>query len=210
MLRDLSVVDFLGELAAEKSTPGGGGVAALAGACGVALVEMVANFSTGRKKYEEHQDVIDDILSKGEEYRKALLEAIDGDAAAYGGVSAAYKMPKETDEEKAARSEAIQKALKAATLSPLGILESCTKGMELVDMALDRTNPNIIGDLAVAAIQLKSGAESAWINVLVNLPSIKDEGFVAEATKKGQEALEVVGSLHDKIIKAIVVKMGGA
>ena len=134
----------------------------------------------------------------------ALVNGIDRDTEAFDGVSAVFAMPKSTDEEKAARKEAMQKALKEATLVPYSIMELCLESLTVVEMGLGCTNTNAASDLGVASLNLKSAAQGAWLNVLINLGGIRDEAFVNEYRTKGEEILQKALPLADKIYNEIL------
>lgn len=126
--------------------------------------------------------------------RRALLTekltaAIDRDTEAFDGVSAVFAMPKSTDEEKAARKEAMQKALKEATLVPYETMELCLQSLKVVKLGVGKTNTSAASDLGVASLNLKSAVQGAWLNVLINLAGIKDEAFVTEYKSKGEAIL---------------------
>ncbi|MCL2349991.1 MAG: cyclodeaminase/cyclohydrolase family protein [Defluviitaleaceae bacterium] len=206
-LTDLNIKDFAAQLASSAPAPGGGSAAALSGLMGVSLLEMVANLTVGRKKYAEHEELMQSIITEAKNHHQALLNAIDLDAKAYDQVSAAYKLPKETDEDKAARSAAIQKTLKAATLSPFAILAHCEQSLELAQKAVGKANTNAASDLGVCAMALKTGAQGAWMNILINLMDIKDEDFVNDIKQKSQAALAKTDAICDEITKYVMAEI---
>jgi len=203
-LIDMNVADFMNKLASSDPTPGGGSAAALSGAVGTSLLQMVANLTAGRKKFADHEELMQEIIAKCEAHSKALLEAIDKDADAYDQVSAAYKMAKETDEEKAARSAAIQEALKVATMSPFAILELSYEVLGIAHKAIGKTNPNAASDLGVAAKNLKTAMDGAWMNILINLSGIKDEAFAADVKEKSLAALKHANELVTDIVAHVM------
>jgi len=198
-LIDLDIANFAEQLASKKATPGGGSAAALSGLVGISLVQMVANLTIGRKKYMEHEELMQQILADGQAQHNALLAAIDADAAAYDSVSAAFKLPKETDEEQTFRAAAVQDALKQATLVPLIILQHCFESLKLAHSVVSKCNTNAASDLGVAAITLKAGMEGAWYNILINLGSIKDNNFKDDMRNKASDALDAAAILQMEI-----------
>lgn len=188
MLVEMSIVEFNQVLASDAPAPGGGSVAALSGAVGANLITMVCNLSSGRAAYESHQGEIQRGLEASQALSKALTECVDNDAQAFNGVMAAFRMPKGTDEEKAARSAAIQSGYKEAIQSPLRVAQECFKVMEAAHGLMGKTNENALSDLAVAAEQAYAGLMGGSFNVRINLPSIKDQEFV-EKTRKEVDAL---------------------
>lgn len=186
-LADMSVKSYLDVLASDAPAPGGGSVSALSAAQGAALVAMVCNLTIPKEKYSEHRDlcirVKDDILSIYDE----LVIGIDKDTEAFNKVSAAFKLPKDTDEQKAARSKAIQEATITATEVPYETMELCMEGLAVTERIVGKSNPNASSDLGVAALNLLAGLKGAYLNVKINLPSIKDEAKAARFA--GAEAM---------------------
>lgn len=165
---------FLDGLASESPTPGGGAVAAIAGATGSALISMVCNLTIGKAGYEEVQERMRGILAAAEHARGAFLEFADVDATAFDGVMAAFKMPKGTDAEKAARSRAIQRGYEEATSPPLEIARLAAAQMELARETTELGNANAASDGACAAQSLSAAVWSATYNVEINASALKD------------------------------------
>ena len=165
---------YLDALASDAPTPGGGAVAALAGATGAALISMVCNLTIGRTGYEEAEERMRGVLDEAEASRKALLDLADQDAAAFGAVMAAFTMPKETDAEKAVRSQAIQAGYEAATTVPLEIAKRAAELMELAREATEIGNANAASDGACAAQALSASVWSATYNIEINAAALKD------------------------------------
>ncbi|MFU2182249.1 cyclodeaminase/cyclohydrolase family protein [Streptococcus hyovaginalis] len=203
-LVDLSLRDFASVLGSDAPAPGGGSAAALSGANGISLTKMVCELTLGKKKYADVQDVIADIHHKSGILQEQLLAAIDKDTEAFNLVSAVFEMPKETDEEKAARRAAMQSALKEAAQSPYDMMLVMVEALEVTQKAVGKSNTNAASDLGVAALSLKAGLQGAWLNVLINLSGIKDDSFVTTYRQKGEELLERGCSLADMIYESIV------
>ncbi len=178
MLTDIAVREYLGRLASNAPAPGGGSAAALAGALAAALGEMVGNFTVGKKKFAGVEEDIKRLLAVLEEQRGVLLGLTDEDASAYGQVAQAYAMPRSTKQEKAARADAIQKALKAACEVPFGVCRCCAAVIGTLRELAQKGNPNLISDVGCAAKLALAALECAWLNVEINLASIKDAKFV--------------------------------
>jgi formiminotetrahydrofolate cyclodeaminase len=205
MLINKNITDFVATTASNEPVPGGGSVAALAGALSAALAEMVANLTIGKKKYVEVNDEMVDIAKAMEGTRQALIELIDKDATSYDGVMKAFKLPKETDEEKAERSRVIQEETKYAASVPLETAKVAFSIMEYAHAVVTKGNKNAVTDGAVSAMMARTAVLSALYNVRINLGSIKDESFVAEMTKE-VEALEVKAvEKEQEILKAVVL-----
>lgn len=175
---------FLDALAAGESTPGGGGAAALSGSQAAALISMVINFTIGKKKYAAVEAEMQEHLARSEQLRRDLLELADKDVEAFTAVAACYSMPKETDEEKAARTAAMQAALKGAAKVPYSTAEKCLAVMELAVPVGEKGNSNVVSDAATALYLANAALHSAILNVNVNLKYIRDEDFVAEFSSK--------------------------
>jgi methenyltetrahydrofolate cyclohydrolase len=170
-----TVDGFLATLASDAPTPGGGAVAAVAGATGAALISMVCNLTIGRKGYEEAEDRMLAILEQAEAARSAFLELADRDATAFDGVMAAFKMPKETDADKAVRSQAIQQGYEQAAVVPLEIARKAASLMELARETNETGNANAASDGACAAQALAAAVWSATYNVDINAAALKDQ-----------------------------------
>lgn len=187
-LTDLTVAEFLAKLASGDPTPGGGAVAALAGALGAALVSMVCNLTVGRERYAATDAEARAILADATALLESLQAGIQRDATAYDTLMAAYRLPRSDDREKAARSEAIQTATVGATIVPLELAEASARVIDLAERAIGKTNPNAASDLAVAALLGVAAIESAAANVDINLKTLKDEAVKDDVSVRLQAA----------------------
>ena len=203
-LTELKVNEFVDLVASNSPAPGGGSVAALTAANGVALLCMVARLTMGKKKYAAHEEIMNEILAGADALKEKLVALIDSDTEAYNKVSAVFSMPKETDEEKAARQKAMQEALKSAAEVPLEVMENCLRALKITYNAVGRSNTNAASDLGVAALGLGAGVKGAWLNVKINLSGIKDEAYVNEMTGKGESLLSSADNLATKIYESIL------
>jgi formiminotetrahydrofolate cyclodeaminase len=198
---------YLDALASGRPTPGGGSAAALVGALGAALNSMVANFTVGREKYAAVEEDVRVLLVEGEGLRAELQRLTQADTEAYGQVSAAYKLPRETDAQKAARAAAIEEALKTAAGVPLAATRACHAVLKIAAALVDKGNPNLITDVGVAAKFALAALECAVLNVEINLVSIKDQTFVSgtlEELRPLVRASEVLGrEVWEKVITAV-------
>ena len=197
-LCDMTVTDFVNTVASDAPAPGGGSVAALAGSIGAALTAMVGNLTQGRKKYAEYAEFAAQVEQKGNELKARLLDVMDRDTDAFMLVSDAFSMPKATDEEKAARSAAIQAGLKACTKTPMEMMELCAETVRLAaDFCEHGFNDSSASDLGVAFLSLSTAIRGAWLNVLINISSLKDQAFAEEYRAKGEALLEKTLPLCD-------------
>lgn len=208
MYMEGKIVDFTDKLASRSPEPGGGAASALAAAIGAALVSMVANLTAGKEKYADVQDEIKDLLDESEGVRKKLEELVQKDTEVYGVLAAAFKMPRETDREKEERKKAVQEALKEATMVPYAIAESCLEVAELSRVAADIGNVNAVSDAGVAVLLADSGAQSAALNVKINLTSIDDTEFVERKWAGIKDILAKTGDLKEKVVKTTYEKLG--
>lgn len=189
MLVDLTVKGFLDKTAGSDPVPGGGSVSALNAAIGAALAEMVANLTIGKKKYEEHEALMKEVAAAAAELQTGFVADIDADSDAYNKVFDAFKLPKETDEEKAERSRQIQAATTIAAEVPLAVARKAYGMMELLEKVAEKGNQNAVTDACVGMMCARTAVIGAILNVRINLTSLKDEEYVARV-KKEVEQLE--------------------
>jgi glutamate formiminotransferase/formiminotetrahydrofolate cyclodeaminase len=206
-LASMKVNGFLSELASSSPAPGGGSVAALAGGLGAALSSMVCNLTVGKEKYADVQEEIKEVLKKSEKLRKELTKLIDKDTEAFNDVMKAFKMPKETEEQKKKRSEAIQEGYKTAASVPLETARTCEKILDIAIVIAKKGNQNSITDSAVSALMAQAGVESAIFNVKINLGSIKDEIFVKKISSEIDKLRENTAKKTEEIMKIVYSKM---
>lgn len=175
-----TVRTFVTELASDSATPGGGSASALAGSLGAALTTMVCNLSLDAKKFKAELPEIKSIQEQASKLQEKLLLAVDEDASAFKEVMNAYKLAKTTEEEKAARQETIQNAMKKASLMPLSVAGDCLETLKLARRILPIGNANAASDAAVAGLMAYAAIQGALFNVKINLGFIKDTEFCAE------------------------------
>jgi formiminotetrahydrofolate cyclodeaminase len=207
MLTQKPVNTFLDELASSAPAPGGGSAAALGAAIGAALVSMVANLTVGKKKYADVQADIQHILSQSETLRHKCVKLLEDDVAAYTQVAKAYKMPRDTDEQKQARTAAIQDALKGATAVPMELAETCVEILQLCPDSAEKGNVLAVSDVGVAALMAEAALRAAALNVWINLGSIKDEAFVTREGARLDALLEGKAELKERILKDVRAKL---
>jgi formiminotetrahydrofolate cyclodeaminase len=200
---DRPLKEYLEEAASNAPTPGGGSVSALAGALGTTMASMAGAFTLGKKKYAAVEAEVRGLLEKLGEVRTRLVEATQRDTAAYAEVSAAYGMPKDSDERKADRAAAIQKALALAMEPPLEALRACREGLAVTRRLLDIANRNLITDVGVAAILLDAAARGAHLNVAVNVNGLKDAALVATTRAECTEALDEIAHLAREVCDGV-------
>ncbi|WP_302498150.1 cyclodeaminase/cyclohydrolase family protein [uncultured Veillonella sp.] len=180
------VIDFVAVTASKEPTPGGGAIAALTAATGAALAEMVANLTFGKKGYEAVQSEMEALQAKAQAIRERMLELSQADADVFNIFMNALGLPKNTDEEKAIRTAAIQQAYKDAAMVPFEIGELANQIFDLAELASQKGNQNLITDGIIAAINARAAVKAAFLNVRINLSGIKDENFVSDVSAKMQ------------------------
>lgn len=193
---DQTIGSFLDALAAKQSTPGGGGAAALTGAQAAALISMVINFTLGNKKYADVEAEMQGYLTQSESLRQTLTTLADRDVEAFNAVSACYGMPKSTDEEKAVRTTAMQRALKGAAEVPFEIAQACLGVIKLAGPVGEKGNANVVADAASALYLANAGLQGAFVNVNINLKYIKDSAYVTEWSAKRDALLREANDLY--------------
>ena len=208
-LAELTVTGFADIVSSDAPAPGGGSCAALYGAIGAALTAMVGGLTHGRKKYAEYAEHAAEVEAKGNELKTRLLDVMDRDTDAFNVVSAAFGMPKDTDEQKAERSAAIQNGLKGCTKTPMEMMELIDETLTLAHSLLGRFNDTSASDLGVAFLSLKAGIQGAWLNVLINVGSLKDQEFAAEYRARGEKLLAHALPLADECYAEIVKLIDG-
>ncbi|MCJ7597700.1 MAG: cyclodeaminase/cyclohydrolase family protein [Methyloceanibacter sp.] len=206
-IKDSSVEKFLDELASQNATPGGGSAAAIMGAKGAALVSMVCNLTIGKKKYADVEADMKAVLEKSEMLRKKLTFMIEDDVRAFGTVMSAYGMPKETDAEKAARSEAIQKALKVATEVPLACCHAARQVIDLADVAAEKGNLGVISDAGVGVLAAYAALRSAALNVFTNAKMINDRVYAEAKLKELDQLMAGAERTTEKAYETVKAKL---
>ena len=206
-LADLKVTEFIDLLASDAPAPGGGSAAALEGAIGAALTAMVCGLTKGKKKFAEFNDLAVEAEVKALALKDRFVDVMDRDTEAFNVVSAAFGMPKETDEEKAARSAAIQKGLEGCTATPFEMMEIAVETLELTDSILGKSNDSAASDLGVSALSLRAAIQGAWLNVLINIGSLKNKELAEDYRVKGEALLAKALPLADKISAEVVTML---
>ena len=209
-LADMQVTQFCDVLASDAPAPGGGSTAALEGALGAALTAMVCGLTTvgkSREKYAEYQEFVLASQKKALDLKARFMDVMDRDTEAFNVVSAAFGMPKATDEEQAARSAAIQKGLEGCTRTPFEMMELAAETLELTAELLGKTNDSAASDLGVSALSMRAAIQGAWLNVLINIGSLKNKELAEDYRKKGEALLAKALPLADQIYQNVLSQM---
>ena len=206
-IKDKSIQIFLDELASKSATPGGGSVSALMGAQSAALTSMVCNLTIGKPKYAEVEVEMQALLQKSEALREKLTGLIKADVDVFNRLMTAYGLPKETDDEKTARIEAIQAVLTAATEVPLECARACAEAIELSRCAANKGNLGVISDAGAAVLAGYSGLKSAALNVYTNTGSLKDRQFAEAKLAELETILQDVDVVVEEIYQTVKTKL---
>lgn len=212
MFIEKSVKEYMATVASGDPTPGGGSVSALVGGLGAALTGMVNNLTVGKKAFEELSEEIKNEIVENAKEIESLMEdltaIVDEDTKAFDKVMVAFKLPKETEEEKKVRSDAIQEGYKIALEVPLRAAEKCLRVLELQDVFARYGNVNAITDVGVGTLLAYSGLEGALFNVTINLGSIKNQEYKAEISSKVDSVLKSGKDLKEELLKIVYERLG--
>ena len=204
-----SLAGFLDDLASRSPAPGGGSVAALAGAMGTALIAMVCNLTIGKKKYSEVEEELKKTLPKAEGLRAQFQDLAERDTVAFNKVMEAFGLPKETDPQKALRAAAIEEATKEAALVPLEVMKHCIDAMALAKIVALKGNTNSLSDAGVSAQMLIAACEGAALNVKINLLGISDQEFSNWKRDDVESLLRTCRKMGEEIQGIIAPKFAG-
>jgi glutamate formiminotransferase/formiminotetrahydrofolate cyclodeaminase len=202
-LAGLDQKEFADELSTDSPAPGGGSVAALAGALSAALTAMVSNLTFNKTGYKEFNDEMKTIGFKGQQIKEFLLEAIDRDTEAFNQVMAAMRAPEED------RERALEEANKQATLVPLEVLRESLEALRIAKVAAEKGNRNTVSDAGVAGLMGRAGAEGAFYNVVINLNNMKASDFVSSTRKKAEGYLDEATQCSDGIAAMVRKALAG-
>jgi len=207
-LVSMPISDFADETASESPAPGGGSIAAYIGSLGVSLATMVANLSSHKKGWDERWEEFSNWAEKGQQFKDELLRLVDADTKAFNGIMNAMSLPKGTDEEKAARKQAMNEATKVAIEVPFHVMKLSYDSMEVIKAMAEVGNPNSVSDAGVGALCARSAVMGAFMNVRINASGYDDKGFVDDVLKKGKEIEKKAIALEGEILNIVNSKIG--
>lgn len=196
---DFSLEEFAQDLGSKKSMPGGGSVAAYALNLANGLASMVANFTSGKKKYAAYQADIEKILEKCQAFHRESMDMVDRDAEAFLPLAAVYKMPSDTDEEMEAKYAQMQICLTKAASVPLDLLRLSKKVLDLHEDLLEKGSIMLLSDVGVGVAMLRSAALSARINVMINIKDIDDQAYVTRTSEEVEDLVADIVKRSDYI-----------
>ncbi|ESS66525.1 methenyltetrahydrofolate cyclohydrolase FchA [Methyloglobulus morosus KoM1] len=206
-IKNQSIQQFLTDLASKSATPGGGSAAALMGAQGAALVSMVCNLTIGKPKFAEVETEMQDVLEQAETLRAQLTDLIKADIDVFNQLMSQYALPKESDDEKATRSAAIQDVLKDATEVPLQCVQACAEVIRLSKIAAELGNPGAVSDAGAAVMAAYGGLKSSALNVYINVASLKDKAFVETKLAELEQATKNIEHLVDTVYQIVKTRL---
>lgn len=202
-MKESRIIDFVDKLGSKEPTPGGGAAAGVAASMGVGAIVMAMEFSNGKPLEEDEKDLLTNRINELNEIKEIFKDIIDRDATDFEPLSNAYGMPRETDEEKAARTEAIQEGLITASQPPLDLLNNAKKVFDIAEEVLPLIKKGIISDVGVGVQLLRSAILSSSLNVYINASSLKDEETKNKYIKDTEETLEEYVAKADAIFNEV-------
>ncbi len=208
-LVDMTVTGFANETASDSPAPGGGSIAALAGALGASLGTMVANLSAGKRGWEDRVEEFSVWAEKGQQLKDRLLFLVDEDTRAFDAIMQAFGLPKDTPEQVAERKAAIQEASKYATLTPYYTMQAAYDCVELLQEMAEKGNPNSLSDVGVGALCIKTAVRGAWLNVITNASGLADKAWAADIVEKARAIWQKNHPACDAIVEKIEAKLLG-
>lgn len=206
-LVDRTLEGFTQETASESPAPGGGSISAAMGAFGAALATMVANLSSHKPGWDDRWEEFSNWAEKGKFYMEQLIKMVDEDTAAFNRIVDAFGLPKGTDEEKAARSKAIQDATLYAIEVPFRVMNLCYESMEVIKEMAEHGNPNSVSDAGVGALAARSAVMGAFLNVKINASGLKDKDKANEFISRSAEIVKKAQQMEDEILSIVESKI---
>lgn len=206
-LVDMTLTDFADETASESPAPGGGSIAAYMGALGAALGTMVANLSSHKRGWDERWEEFSDWAEQGKSFQTQLIKLVDEDTCAFNKIMDAFGMPKKTEEEKAARKQAVQEATRYATEVPFRTLKLCYECMSVAKAMAETGNPNSVTDAGVGALAARAGVRGAFLNVKINAAGLEDKAFAENIIREGEDIARKAEQLEAEILAVVESKI---
>ncbi len=202
-LLNMNLAAFADETASESPAPGGGSISAYVGALGISLATMVANLSAHKRGWDTRWEEFSDWATKGQALKSRLLNLVDEDTNAFNAIMTAFRLPKGSDEEKAARTEAIQSATRHAIDVPFQVMQVSLDSFEVIQAMAEVGNPNSVTDAGVGALCARAAVHGAFLNVRINTGDLKDKVYVADILAKGQAMVDKADEL-ERLVMGIV------
>ncbi len=203
MLADRTLREFTDELASNAPVPGGGGAAALVGAVGIALGDMVGELTTGKKKYADVEEDIQRLMTEAKAVKDEFIRLIDADAEAFAPLAKAYGIPKDDPE----RDKIMEEALKNGAAVPMDIMRTCGKALDIIGEFAEKGSRLAISDAGCAAACCKAAIRAASLNVFINTKSMKDRDFADQLNAEADELLAKYNQLADEIFDSVAGRL---
>jgi formiminotetrahydrofolate cyclodeaminase len=205
---DQTIDTFLTELSSKAPIPGGGGASALVGALSSSLTHMVAALTVGKPKYAAVEAEMQSLLAQTESLTTRFLALMDEDAAAFEPLAQAYRLPKETDADKAEKSRVMEVALKSAVQPPIHIMEACALAVPLIALCAEKGSVVAVSDAGVAASLCRAALEGASLNVFINTQGMQDKAYAASLNQRARELLARYGAEAEEIYRKVSARLG--
>ncbi len=205
--RNQTIDEFMQELSSKAPIPGGGGASALVGGLAAALTHMVAMLTLGKPKYAAVEEEMNALLHETESLTNRFLALMDEDAAAFEPLAQAYRLPKETETDRAEKTLRMEVALKSAVQPPLKIMETCVSALPLIALCAEKGSVVAVSDAGVAAALCRAALEGACLNVLINTQTMQDRSYAASLNQRARELLQVGGKDADVIFRAVYARL---
>ena len=207
MMTDMTMDNFLAVLSSSEPVPGGGGACGYVAAVGMSLGNMVLALTTGKKKYAEYQEEIEELIVKATDLTKRLAECMDKDAESFKPLAAAYGLPKDTEEQIKEREAIMAKALVTASEAPLSMMELILEAMKLIDRISVIGSRIAISDAGVGAAFCKAALQGASLNVYINTKSMADREYAEELNRKADAMLEKYTKIADDTFNSVLGRL---
>ena len=206
-LVNMTLRKFADETSSESPAPGGGSVAAFAGALGVSLATMVANLSSHKKGWDDRWKEFSDYAERGQQIKDQLLKLVDEDTRAFNRIMDAYGLPKSNEEEKAKRKRAIQEATLYAIEIPFKVMQLSLQSFDIIKPMAEFGNPNSVSDAGVGALCARTAVQGAFLNVKINAAGYENKAYVEERLSKGNEILKQAIELEKNVLEIVEGKI---
>jgi formiminotetrahydrofolate cyclodeaminase len=206
--RDQTIEAFIQELSSKAPIPGGGGASALVGALSASLTHMVGALTVGKPKYAAVEAEMQELLNDTEALANRFLALMDEDAEAFEPLAQAYRLPKETDEEKANKAVLMEAALKSAVQPPLEIMETCAKALPMIALCAEKGSVVAVSDAGVAASLCRAALEGASLNVFINTQGMQDKAYAESLNARAKELLVKAGAEAEALFRSVYAKLG--
>jgi glutamate formiminotransferase / formiminotetrahydrofolate cyclodeaminase len=203
----MDLASFVNETASESPAPGGGSIAAYMGAMGIALGTMVANLSSHKRGWDDRWEEFSDWADKGMFYLRALTRMVDEDTSAFNQLMDAFGLPKNNEEEKTARKEAIQSATRYATEVPFKVMQLALESMEVIEVMAKIGNPNSVSDAGVGAMAARSAVLGACLNVKINARDLTDRVFADSLLNEAKKMESIALERETRILEIVKAKI---